>query len=115
MARFRIRAFMFGQRAKTAGLATAIALTVAMPAWARSHVLGFVSARSSNDNLNTAERYVWDQAKQGLPANFNKKCEDWLDPKQGDDPGWQDKNKCRTLRATFVAWPAAGFVDGPLS
>ena len=72
------------------------------PVSARNQPPAFARPHLNNDYLSAAERYAWEQIKLGLPANFNEKCDDWLDPKQGDDPGWRDENKCRTLRGTFV-------------
>jgi cytoskeletal protein CcmA (bactofilin family) len=98
---FRTRAR--GPRFRALGLASAMAIAFVAPVLARSHVRASAHGHLYHDNLSAAERYAWEQIKQGLPANFNEECDDWLDPKQGDDPGWRDENKCRTLRATFVA------------
>ncbi len=79
-----------------------IAVALAVPALARSRVPTLVRVHPNNDHLNAAERYAWGQIRQGLTANFTEKCDDWLDPKQKDDPGWRDEKKCRTLSAAFI-------------
>ena len=57
---------------------------------------------SSYDNVGTAEGWAWSRIKQGLPAAFDERCGGWLDPRKGDDPGWSDAQKCRTIPAEFI-------------
>jgi uncharacterized protein YjbI with pentapeptide repeats len=101
-ARSAVRVLLRGQRSRTICFATAIAAAFAGPALGRSHLPAVVHAHQNKDDLSAAEQYAWGQIKLGLPANFSLKCEDWLDPKQGDNPGWRDESKCRTLSSTFV-------------
>lgn len=101
-----IRAFLLGRRPRAIGCAIALAVAFLAPALARSHVPAFARTHPNNDNLSAAERYAWAQIRQGLRADFNfsELCDDLLDPKQEDDPGWRDepKSECRTVRATFI-------------
>jgi hypothetical protein len=100
--RSAIRAVLLGERSRAIALATVIAVALAVPALARSRVPTLVRVHPNNHHLNAAERYAWGQIRQGLTANFTEKCDDWLDPKQEDDPGWRDEKKCRTLSAAFM-------------
>ena len=52
-------------------------------------------------NASAAEDWAWSQIKQGVPADFNKRCGE-LDARRIDDPAWADPNGCRTLAAAFL-------------
>jgi hypothetical protein len=58
------------------------------------------AAQSNDHNLSDAEQWAWSRILQGLPADFNARCVDQLDPKR--DNGGIASQKCRTLRAAFL-------------
>ena len=58
------------------------------------------AAQSNDHNLSEAEQWAWSRILQGLPADFNARCVDQLDPKR--DNGGIASQKCRTLRAAFL-------------
>lgn len=65
------------------------------------HLMPQIPCAPPADHWNDRECWVWKQIQEGSEANFNKKYDENLDPKQ-DDAAWRDPERPRQLSARFL-------------